>query len=100
MTSAPCGKCGTTVVVEEIADVCSDKFCPFKDQAPVDATPEKPEEPEARLTFKQELVILINKHSMENGSDTNDFILAAFLMDCLTAFNLSVKARDRQKKGM
>lgn len=100
MTTTGCTKCGSSVVLEEISDVCRDAQCPFKDTGPVDAEPEKPEEPEKKLTFKQELCILINKHSMENGSDTNDFILAAFLMDCLTAFNLSVKARDRQKKGM
>jgi len=33
--------------------------------------------------FKQELEHLINKHSMENRSNTPDFILADYLVRCL-----------------
>ena len=33
--------------------------------------------------FKKELAQLINKHSMENGSNTPDFILAEFLVHSL-----------------
>lgn len=43
--------------------------------------------------FRDELAALINKHSQENGSDTPDFILAAYLDDCLRAFNSAVTAR-------
>lgn len=47
------------------------------------------------LKFKLELERLINEHSIENGSDTPDFILAEFLNTCLEAFNRAVQAREQ-----
>ena len=44
--------------------------------------------------FKKELEHLINKHSLENDSDTPDFILAEYLNDCLIAFNKAVNRRE------
>ena len=38
-------------------------------------------------TFRQDLEELINKHSMENGSNTPDFILAEYLIRCLNTFD-------------
>lgn len=35
----------------------------------------------------------INQCSAENGSDTPDFILAEFLMDCLQAFDYALQKR-------
>ena len=32
---------------------------------------------------------------MENGSDTPDFILAAYLMDCISSFDLTMKKREK-----
>ena len=46
-------------------------------------------------TFHQELTTLINKHSQENYSNTPDFILSAYIADCLNAFNTAVVARER-----
>lgn len=46
-------------------------------------------------TFHQELESLINRFSMENGSDTPDWILANFLNGCLIQFDCAVKVRDR-----
>ena len=46
-------------------------------------------------SFKKELEELINKHSMENGSDTPDLILATYLLSCLKAFDDATKNRDR-----
>jgi hypothetical protein len=43
--------------------------------------------------FVKELENCINRNSMENGSDTPDFILAEFLSDCLKAWNKAVKNR-------
>ena len=40
--------------------------------------------------FEKELSSLINKHSAEQKSDTPDFVLAAYLNDCLTAYNKTV----------
>lgn len=45
-------------------------------------------------TFEKELSALINKHSLENGSDTPDFLLAQFLIDCLKIWNKNIKARE------
>lgn len=44
--------------------------------------------------FKKELENLINSHSIENGSNTPDFILAEYLSICLMAFEKSVGSRD------
>ena len=38
-------------------------------------------------TFQQELEQLINKHNMENGSNTPDYMLADYLVKCLEAYN-------------
>jgi hypothetical protein len=46
------------------------------------------------VTFEQELTVLINRHSVENGSDTPDFILAAYIEGCLELFARAAKARD------
>lgn len=45
--------------------------------------------------FENELRALINKHSMEQSSETPDFILAEYLNDCLLAFGRAVSQRDR-----
>lgn len=44
--------------------------------------------------FEKELATLINRNSLENGSNTPDFILAKFLQGCLNAYNLAVQQRD------
>ena len=43
--------------------------------------------------FRGELELLINANSMENGSDTPDFILANYLLGCLEAFDKAVSRR-------
>jgi hypothetical protein len=40
----------------------------------------------------------INCASRENRSNTHDFVLAGFLMDCLEAFEQGVNERDRLKE--
>lgn len=47
------------------------------------------------MTFEEDLQQLINRHSMENDSNTPDFILARYLWRCLYAYNLTVADRDR-----
>lgn len=46
-------------------------------------------------TFHNELESLINKFSMENDSNTPDFILAQYLHDCLGAFGNAMIHRDK-----
>lgn len=53
----------------------------------------KEDDPKAPSDFERDLESLINMHSQENASGTPDFILAAYLMDCVTAFNKTVIAR-------
>lgn len=38
-------------------------------------------------TFKNELKALLNKYSKENGSNTPDFLLADYLVECLKIFD-------------
>jgi len=45
--------------------------------------------------FAKALESVINGFSQENGSDTPDFILAQYLLGCLSAWNDAVKARER-----
>ena len=42
----------------------------------------------------QELTKLLNRHSAENASNTPDYILAAYLLGCLDAWNRSVQQRE------
>ena len=46
------------------------------------------------MTFQKELEQLINRHSMENDSNTADWILAQYLDSCLTVFNTAVQHRE------
>jgi hypothetical protein len=50
----------------------------------------EPREP----TFQEELSQLINKHSLENGSNTPDFLLALYLQQCLSTFNDIMRKRE------
>jgi hypothetical protein len=47
------------------------------------------------MTFREDLASLINRHSLENGSDTPDSLLAEYLTDCLAVFDKAVTARER-----
>jgi len=41
--------------------------------------------------FRKNLAILINQHSLENGSDTPDWRLAQYLALCLEAFDAAME---------
>lgn len=49
---------------------------------------------EEELSFIEELERLINRHSLENGSNTPDFILAEYLHACLSNFDAVVQRRE------
>ena len=51
------------------------------------------EQPEP--TFREQLASLLNRNSMENGSDTPDFILAEYLVRALESFDTAVNAREK-----
>lgn len=48
-----------------------------------------------KTLFRKDLQNLINIHSIENGSNTPDFILADYLMMCLSNFEKTVKVREK-----
>jgi hypothetical protein len=48
--------------------------------------------------FEEELRGLINRFSIENGSNTQDFLLAEYLIKCLQAYEYTVTERDRLKQ--
>ena len=52
------------------------------------------QEHEDRPSFESELEALINKFSMESGSNTPEFILAEYMSQCLKSFNAAVCARE------
>ena len=49
--------------------------------------------------FRRELTELLNKHSMENGSDTPDFILADHLTRVLKAFDKTARKNSRYRSS-
>lgn len=54
-----------------------------------------------KTSFRAELETLINKHSKENGSNTPDFILADYMIDCLNAYDKAVVCRVKwYKEGL
>ena len=46
------------------------------------------------MSFRKELETLINNYSLENGSDTPDFILANFIISSIKIFDVSVVKRE------
>ena len=45
--------------------------------------------------FRFDIEKLINQYSMENNSDTPDFILAEYLADCLETFDKAMQRREK-----
>lgn len=48
-----------------------------------------------REAFIRDIAGVINTHSMENGSNTADFILAEYLYSCLLAFDAACATREQ-----
>ena len=46
------------------------------------------------MNFKNELIDLINRASIENDSNTPDFLLADYLIECLNIFGRITNSRD------
>lgn len=45
--------------------------------------------------FRRELACVLNRYSKENASDTPDFILADYMIQCLQAWNNASRLRDK-----
>ncbi len=54
---------------------------------------DKQEESDRIELFKKDIAYVINKHSMEDESNTPDYVLANYLYNCLLAFNRGVNDR-------
>ena len=48
-----------------------------------------------RTQFKKDLERIINCNSIENGSDTPDWMLADYLMGCLEIYENTIKEREK-----
>lgn len=70
-----CGDCPDSYGFDPIADV--------------------PDEAPKAPSFRDRLRDLLNSESMENASDTPDWILADFLNSCLLAFDDAVNQREK-----
>lgn len=46
------------------------------------------------MSLREELAMVLNKHSRENFSNTPDFILAEYLISCLSAFETATRERE------
>ena len=46
------------------------------------------------LIVEREIAAVLNKYSLENGSNTPDFLLAQYLLGCLAIYNSTVSARE------
>lgn len=46
-------------------------------------------------SFMAKLEIIINMLSLENGSDTPDYVLAEYLIDCLKAYDKAAQGKER-----
>lgn len=83
-----CPKCNSSGVkdiggfISLVTDICS-RVLNSSDAADI-------KEP----SFSRQLEALINSHSLENWSNTSDFILAQYLIDCLDNFSVAASKRD------
>ncbi len=55
--------------------------------------------PQPRLTLKQDLANVFHKHRAQDIENTEDFILAEYLISCLQAFEVALRRRDDFNRG-
>ncbi|KKN42486.1 hypothetical protein LCGC14_0712960 [marine sediment metagenome] len=48
-----------------------------------------------KIEFQKALGDLLNRESMENESDTPDWILAQYLQSCLAVWNVATQQREK-----
>ena len=51
------------------------------------------------MTFENEICDVINRSNQESLSNTPDFILAAYLTECLNAFDIATRRRTKWYGG-
>ncbi len=50
---------------------------------------------DSKIGLDREMASVLNKYSQENASDTPDFILADYLLQCLAAYNKATQQRTQ-----
>lgn len=88
-------KCGEEVYtkIQMASDIVTDE------PGPAAITPMLTQKPLPDYdAFRTDLTKLINYHSMENGSDTRDFVLAEYLVNVLKAYDASRRNEEHYKK--
>jgi hypothetical protein len=95
----PCATCGHGLECHEVEGRYPCQVCPCGEYVSASAPTTSPcarrfEKYDKEGEFAKGLESLINHYSQENGSNTPDFILAGYLVACLTAFNEASKARE------
>lgn len=70
----------------------NDEFTPAGDAA---LSKLKADMPIMQSDFRKDIENTINRYSKENGSNTPDFIVAQYLVDCLGAYDKAVTAREK-----
>ena len=63
--------------------------------SPVPSTEEEEMSEPGLSEFERELANLINRYSLENDSDTPDFMLAAYLRSCLEVVAGFIRQREK-----
>lgn len=48
-----------------------------------------------KAEFRRELASLLNRYSMENESNTPDYMLADYLIECLRALDRTIRTREQ-----
>ena len=67
----------------------------MSDEGLESSPPDPPADRRSAKEFLSDLESLINSYSLENGSDTPDFILAEFLGNVLAAFDNALLKRQK-----
>ena len=81
-----CQRCGSMI---HMHDDAKHEFVSTLDTGSIVALPV-----EETPSLEREIASVLNKYSAENESNTPDFILAEYLMACLTAFNTASNSRQ------
>ncbi|MCK5609508.1 hypothetical protein KAR91_46975 [Candidatus Pacearchaeota archaeon] len=55
---------------------------------------EKTDRSVREVTFEESLRALLNRHSKEQNSNTPDFVLSQYLINCLDAFDSAMEKRS------
>jgi len=79
--------------VEGCADISSNDY-KFIDWCEKEGIVPKPERMTCAPALKRQLADAVNRYCVENDSNTPDFILAEFIVDCLDAFSRASRSRE------